>query len=196
MDGRSDDHYLKQDIMMKHLLRHSLTIIVIIILLGSCAGNDRSNREADFPVPAESFIVQGGDKRVLILSTGTVFKEMLRSALIEELNGNGISVIVNDMNNAASYDPADFGAVILLSGIQAFKPLPGAVEFITNHDYAGNIVYVSTYTLFAVPYRRFLDKKKIDAITAASKVEKEGVLEEAEENILAEIFEILNEATE
>jgi|GEM_PF-2785544 len=146
------------------------TILLLSLTLGfGFPAGLTAEEEKVVPVVTESFPVSGEVAEVLILSRGTEFKKILRFFLIEKLNEKNISVTVDKMENAGSYDPSEYGAVILLSGIQGFRPLPEAIDFIRRHSYAPNIVYVSTYTLFAAPYGRSLDKKKVDAVTAASK---------------------------
>ena len=169
------------------------TFLILSICLSFCfTGNLFAQEQKEVPVITESFPVSGAVSEVLILSRGTEFKKIIRTALIEKLNEKQISVVVDKMDNADSYDPADFDAVVLLSGIQGFSPLPEAIDFIREHKYAGNIIYVSTYTLFAAPYGRTLDKKRVDAITAASKHKEGKKFEKAFQSILNNVFALVN----
>ena len=42
---------------------------------------------------------------------------------------------VDNISNRNQYIPADFDAVIILSGIKQFNPLPEAAEYIKKHNY-------------------------------------------------------------
>ena len=145
----------------------------------------------DVFVFAEVYSVADAKAGVCILSYDTEFKNKLSAALVEELNAKKITVTVDTFSNSDQHSPADYEAVVLLSGIEAFHPLPEAVDYIKTHDYAGNIIYFSTYTLFKIPYGFALKRRKLDAITSASNLEKDHVLEEAIKKIIAQTVKII-----
>jgi hypothetical protein len=124
---------------------------------------------------------------VCILNYKTQFKEALTAALVQELNSRNITVTVDTVSNGTQFNPANYGAVILLSAVQAFNPLPKTAEYIISNNYSSNIVYFSTYSMFNLPYGP-IDHKKIDAITSASDLK---TLEEAKKKIMAKTLEIL-----
>ncbi len=175
---------------VKTVLCKFSVVLCGLALLCACDSGESGSRQEELPVASETFSVEGAEREVLILSQGTLFKERLRSGLVEELNSTGTSVFVDAIDNHTKYDPEDYDAVILLSGIEAFRPLPEAPEFINTHDYQGNIVYVSTHYLFAVPYGRLIDKKKVDAVTSASKPDERGKVEKTKEEIISRLAAI------
>jgi hypothetical protein len=175
---------------MKHARSPKYTPLWVVLLFSLCIVS-LSAQEDYTPVSTESFPAGAGSIEILILSRNTEFKSVVRTAIIEALNEEGISVLVDDMGKTDLYDAAQFEAVILLSGIQAFRPLPEAIDYIIRNDYADNIVYVSTYSLFATPYGRSLKRNQVDAITAASKVEKKDKVDRTINEILTRVFDIL-----
>lgn len=175
---------------MKTVLYRFSVVLCGLALLCACDSGGSGAPQEELPVASETFSVEGAQREVLILSQGTLFKERLRSGLVKELNGAGTTVFVDSIDNHTEYNPNDYDAVVLLSGIEAFRPLPQAPEFINTHDYPGNIVYVSTHYLFAVPYGRLIDKKKVDAVTSASKPDEQEKVEKTKEEIISRLAAI------
>jgi len=86
-----------------------------------------------FPVSSiftEVYPVANSKGSVCILYYETEFKKKLITALIESFNTKEISVTVDTTSNSDQYIPNNYDAVILLSGIEGFKPLPEAPESI------------------------------------------------------------------
>lgn len=140
---------------------------------------------------SETFPAANSKTDVCILSYPSDYKAKLTAALVSELNAKHLSVTVDSISNSGKYDPKDFGAVILLSAVQRFRPLPAAPEYIIKHQYPGNIVYYSTYTMFNFVYGAGLDKNKIDAITSASDAKNPKLLEDTVKQITAKTLKIL-----
>lgn len=130
---------------------------------------------------------------VCLLYYETEFKIKLVSALVKDLNEKNISIVVDNISNRDSYNPLDYDAVILLSGVKKFAPLPEATQYIRKNKYSYNIIYFVTYKSINVPYGFQLDKKKIDVITSASAVEdnNNNVFEEAKNRIITETMNII-----
>ncbi len=92
------------------------------------------------------------DSSICILYYNTEFKQKLIKLLVEDFNLQEISVTVDNISNRDQYIPADFDAVIILSGIKQFNPLPEAAGYIKKHNYADNIIYFFAYTILNNPY--------------------------------------------
>lgn len=58
------------------------------------------------------------DSSICILYYNTEFKQKLIKLLVEDFNLQEISVTVDNISNRDQYIPADFDAVIILSGIK------------------------------------------------------------------------------
>jgi hypothetical protein len=129
---------------------------------------------------------------ICILEHSTEFKDILAFVLVKEFNARGMSAAVDELSNKAQYNPADYGAVVLLSEVQIMNPLQDVIWYYTNNHYPGNIVYFATYSLMPFPYGYELDKKKVDAITSASDVLSQNILDEAKSNIVTKTMAILN----
>ena len=99
--------------------------------------------------------------------------------------------MVDNISNRSSYNPFDYDAVILFSGVMRFSPLPEATQYIRKNKYAYNIIYFVAYEGIRVPYGLQLNKKKIDVITSASAVEDNNILEDAKNQIIAKTMDIL-----
>jgi hypothetical protein len=159
--------------MMRKLFISCAALLALFIFLNSCDSLEAADGQTEYVgISAASYPVDNPEGNICILVYNTEYKMKLLGELVDELNSKRISITVDDMAEHGSYDPAGFDAVVLLSGIQGFTPLSGAVDYINAHDYRENIVYYSGYTLFKVPYGFKLKKKRIDAITAASKLEE------------------------
>jgi hypothetical protein len=134
---------------------------------------------------------------VCILSADTSFKRSLTMALVKDLNSRGISVAVDADSRGGEYRAADYGAVILLSGMRMGRPLPGAVEFIKANDYSPNIIYVFTHTTADRPYGKegkgILDRARIDAISSPSLASAGAAFAGLEREIVERALRLLSE---
>ena len=169
--------------------------LAVLLFLSACSATEAADTRAAYkPVTQAAYPVDDPKGSICILVYNTDYKMKLLGDLTAEFNSAGCSVTVDDQERSGSCDPGDYDAVILLSGIQAFSPLAWSADYIKAHDYRDNIVYYSGYTLFKVPYGFKLKKKRIDAITAASKLEDQKHLqmyEDAKAAIIAAVMEIL-----
>jgi hypothetical protein len=100
----------------------------------------------------EEYPVVVSKARVCILYYETEFKKKLISALVDELNEKDISVVVDQISNRGSYTASDYDAVILLSGVMKFSPIPEVTQYIRKNKYLHNIVYFVSYEAVNVPY--------------------------------------------
>ncbi len=143
---------------------------------------------------AETYPATNSKANVCILAYDTEFKKNLTAALAQNFNAKEISVTVDSISNGGQYNPADYGSVILLSGVRQFHPLPKAVEYILTNNYAGNIIYVSTQSLpiFNSPYGMVLNSKKIDAITSASLTDDDKAFDEVKNKIIEKTIKVLS----
>ncbi len=140
----------------------------------------------------ETYPVKNPKANVCILNYETGFKKNLTAALVHEFNAEKISVTVDTVSNGSQYSATNYDAVILLSAVQAWNPLPKTSEYIIRNNYSSNIIYFSTYKAFNFPYGFSLNSKKIDAITSASVTNDQKVFDEATNRIIAKTMSILN----
>jgi hypothetical protein len=141
---------------------------------------------------AEVFRTANSKTNICILTYETAFKKNLTAVLIQDFKAKGMNVTVDTVSNGSNYKASDYNAVILLSAVQAFGPLPKTTEYIIKNKYSSNIIYFSTYSMFNLPYGFSLDKKKIDAVTSASVSSDKKVLEEAKNKIVERAMKVLN----
>lgn len=138
----------------------------------------------------EEFSVDDSVGDVCILYYPTEFKKAMMYALSSNLNELKLNVVADNMSNCAVYDPDDYSAVVLLSQVQAFQPLPPTVTYITYHDYSANIIYVSTWSAFNKTYVN-LDQDRIDAITCASVEVSEPEFETIRQSVVSKISDVI-----
>lgn len=166
--------------------------------LGSCGTNDAAAEpppvphESLEPVPHRVVSVEEPLARVCILGYSTEFKLALAETLARELSSRGAEVVIDDMSRAAMHPAGSYHAVIVLSGIEAFRALPQPTDYIKAQGYAENLVYVFPYTLFNRPYSRGIDKRRIDAITCASTIEESGNVESVTATVLEQVSELVS----
>jgi hypothetical protein len=109
-------------------------------------------------------------KSVCIIYYESDFKTEIVKRLEQKFLEQGVSTVKDKLKNINKYDPEDFDAVIILSGMAAFLPYPQATIYISKHKYRENIVYFCASYIPDAVYG-FLDSNKIDALTSASKKE-------------------------
>ena len=145
---------------------------------------------------AEIYPAANSKASVCILNYDTEFKKNLTAALVQDFNAKEISVTVDSVSNGGQYSAKNFDAVILLSAVQAFGPLPKTVEYIKKNNYSGNIIYFATYAKFNLPYGMSLDKKKVDAITSASITNDNKVFEDDKNKIVEKTMGLIDKKKE
>jgi menaquinone-dependent protoporphyrinogen IX oxidase len=96
-------------------------------------------------VPQEGFIIGNAKAKVCILYYDSNFKKELVNRLGQDLNDKRISAYVDTMNNMINYNPDDYDAVILISGVVAGNPLPLTAEYIKKYNYKDNIIYFCAF---------------------------------------------------
>jgi hypothetical protein len=109
-------------------------------------------------------------KSVCIIYYESAFKTEVAKKIEQKLLEENISTVKDKLNNINNYNPDDYDAVIILSGMAAFIPYPQATIYITKHKYRENIIYFCASYIPDAVYG-FLDSNKIDALTSASKKE-------------------------
>lgn len=172
-------------------MKKIVMIPIIMSLFITCASESLITRTYQEGY-AEEFSAEVEDGEVVILFHPTDFKYLMTQCLAYSLNQSNYSVTADVLSNGAMYNPVDYQAVILLSEVQAFHPLPLAASFIKYHDYAENIVYVSTYALFDKPYTFSLNRRKIDAISSASITNNQTEFDDLKETIMIRTLEVMN----
>lgn len=148
-------------------MKKFFTLLPALALFLSC-GSPKMITKAELEGYTEQYTVEDNQGEICILYYPSAFKISLMTSLASNLNDMSYSVTADNISNGSAYSPYDYNAVILLSEIQAFHPLPLAPSFIKQYDYAPNIIYFSSYSVLNKPYAFSLKRKKIDAITSAS----------------------------
>ena len=169
-------------------------VIALSISVCIACGTNVSSGSQSSPaaVPLSSHPVDNPTAAVCILASQTDFKQRMIEILLVDLAERDIEVIVDDVTRGQNYAPDDYDAVILLSGVRAFHPLPDAVNYIRNNDYPENTVYFVGYTLTRFPYGLKLKRRKVDVVTSASKLDDEDVLRGAVDRVMSRVTEILD----
>jgi hypothetical protein len=175
---------------MKIIVKLVLTGVFFTLVLAACQHTENEKKYVEIPVIKKMFTAADEKGTVLILSSGTKYKEVLRGDLVSSLNDHKLSIEIDDLDNYRAYNASEFDVVILLSSTQRFSPQKEATSFIKEFDYAEHIIYVSSYTDIAVPYGLSLKKSKIDAITAASDLENRYSVESVHKLILQKTLDI------
>jgi hypothetical protein len=162
-------------------------ILLLFMSLGVFVGP-----ETDDGSFTKKFPVKDPKASVCILYRDTEFKKTLAHALADDLNARGIQVITDNVSNRGRYSPGDFDAMVLLSEVMRFSPIPEVTSYIKKHDYPRNIIYFVTWEAFFIPYGLQLDKKRVDAVSSASTMTDRKVFEQARNSILEKISNLLN----
>jgi hypothetical protein len=171
-------------------------IVLFSLLVFSCsADNMAADNVMDERLPVEfaSYPADEAAGSAVILAYGTTFKSRIVDVLVSELTSRDLELVVDDIANWESYPAADYDAVILLSGIQAFRTLPEAARYIKSNEDAANIVYFFAYTGTEWPYGRGLRRQQIDAITSVSTPDDEDAVIDAANRIINRVDEIIGQ---
>ena len=175
----------------KHLL--AVPCIAFILAFVGCKPTEPAVSVYDKPpVVRQEHQSSEALSHACILSYNTDFKLALVDRLVEELLARKVSVLIDDMADGSGHSATEYDVVVLLSGIEAFRPLPEAAEYIEANDYADNIVYFFTYTVFSFPYGLKIDRRKVDAITSASISDDGQTLDAAESAVMSKVDAILS----
>ncbi|MBN2546392.1 MAG: hypothetical protein JXB50_11390 [Spirochaetes bacterium] len=153
-------------------------LLIIFFILSSCA----------FLINAEKSST-GDNKKILILTSSSKYRQMLMQSVSKKLNEMSFAVTSDKMKNQKKYKSLDFDLVILISGVEAGNPYKDTYDFIINNNYNSNIIYFSALTDIEGAWGKKLEKKKIDAITAASNKKN---IEEVTDKIIKKVNEKFN----
>ncbi|MDD5455949.1 MAG: hypothetical protein PHV30_02825 [Candidatus Margulisbacteria bacterium] len=128
--------------------------------------------------------------KVCILVYPSIAKTDLMNQLSDSLRDMNTQVVTDNLSNASAHPAVCYDAVILLSEVHAFGPMPEARDYIIKQKYASNIIYFSSYEKFNVPYGVIFespDRNRIDAITAATKSAGQDKIKQIKEQILSNL---------
>ena len=109
-------------------------------------------------------------KQVCLLYYKSKYKLALVNEIEKELKEKNINVVKDSINNMNNYNPDDYYAVVLFSGIKAFTPYPKATQYIKKHNYAHNIIYFCAASSVEDSVYGFLDPDRVDAVSSASEM--------------------------
>lgn len=132
-------------------------------------------------------ISNSNKKKICILYFKSRYKKALINKLEEKLQTEDFIITKDLFKKSKSYNPGDYDAVIILAGLAAFTPYPGATRYIKKHNYPQNLIYFCPAYVKDAVYG-FLDQDKIDAISFASEL---STLEIAANEIINKLNEKL-----
>jgi hypothetical protein len=121
---------------------------------------------------------------VCIIYKKSKYKTEIANHLEKKLKEKDVIVERDLIRNLNKYDPLDYSAIVILSGIAIFTPNPMVTIYIKKHNYNKNIIYFCSTEYKDAAYG-FLDQEKVDVITSAS--EKNNI-----DEVVNEILENLN----
>jgi hypothetical protein len=110
----------------------------------------------------------GKKPSAVIIYESTKYKDEIVNKLEKELINKNITIKKDLLNNIDKYNPYDYNAVIILSGVAIFSPRPLTTMYIKKYNYNRNIIYFCTTGNRKAAYG-ILDQNKIDIITSASR---------------------------
>ena len=125
--------------------------------------------------------------KICIIYDKTKYKNQIVNELEMKLNEKEITIYKDLIININKYDPDDYNAIIILSGVFIFTPNPLVTMYIKKHDYKKNIIYFCS-TKYKESSYGFLDQNKIDTITSASS----NNIKEITHRILDNLYKIIN----
>ena len=105
--------------------------------------------------------------KICIIYDKTKYKVEIINELEKILKEKEVIINKDSIININKYNPDDYNAIIILSGVLIFTANPMVTMYIKKHDYKKNIIYFCSTKYEEAAYG-FLDQDKIDAITSAS----------------------------
>ena len=155
---------------------------VIIIVIFTCIFS--LNLFAEGTVETQELGTTNLERKVLIATESTNFKDSLVQILVESLNdGNTYIKVISHMNGELTdIDPRNFGAVLILNSGQKAIVRPWITEWLNSVSaYDDNIIVLTTQTTEWIP------DINVDSVTSASVSEKE-----AYEEVAGQLFDKIN----
>lgn len=126
---------------------------------------------------------------VCIIYKKSEYKIEIANQLEKRLKEKDIIVEKDLIRNINKYNPDDYSAVVILSGVAVFTPNPMVTIYIKKHNYKKNIIYFCSSNYKESAYG-FLEQDKIDVITSAS---ERNNIDEVVNKILENLNIILNQ---
>ncbi|KPJ87025.1 MAG: hypothetical protein AMS17_09820 [Spirochaetes bacterium DG_61] len=153
--------------MAKRYLRGKIIIAIIFLLI--CASG---------------FNGYGEEKRVLIVSQSSEFKESVVAFLQEEMNESGIAFTVKGISALGNVREGEWDAIVILHAVKMGKINKHVRRYLDKIDDFNRVIVLTTYgTKDPVP-----SKYGINSISAASKKEQVKTLTSDIKNRLQEIL--------
>ncbi len=106
-------------------------------------------------------------ENICIIYKKSKYKIEIANQLERQLKEKDIIVEKDLIRNLNKYNPLDYSAIVILSGVAIFTPNPLVTIYIKKHDYNKNIIYFCS-TEYKESAYGFLEQDKIDVITSAS----------------------------
>ena len=86
----------------------------------------------------------GADRRILIASQGSEFKESLTGELIDNIEADSIFISIIDVTNLDSIDASEWDAIVIVHTMQIHKMPKQAMRFLGDMSDLGKVTLVST----------------------------------------------------
>ena len=122
-------------------------------------------------------------EKICIIYKKSKYKIEIANQLEKNLKEKDIIIKKDLIKNINKYNPSDYSAIVILSGVAIFTPNPMVTTYIKKHNYNKNILYFCSTNYKETAYG-FLDQEKVDVITSASeKTNIDGVVNEILERL-------------
>lgn len=149
---------------MKYLLSTGCWIGCLMIILSGC-----TMKAVD---TADTGDLTTAEKRVLIASQNSKFKQTLVSEIKNTLQTNAYFIRVIDVKKLKAESAADYNAIVLVSRCIAGRPDPRVETFIDNAFPKHRIIVLTTGRLDSWKP----EAKGVDAMTSASNLKESSII--------------------
>jgi hypothetical protein len=156
---RSEQPRDRRTFEMKDRAFHSLLLILASLVVCGCAVRAVRTTEVGDP---------GTDRRVLIATQRSAFKEAVVSRIVEDLEKDLFYVRVVDLKRLENEPAADFDAIVVVNTCKAWKLTRSASRFVMEFPDKEKVVLLTTAA--GEDWRP--KSVGVDAITSASKDHK------------------------
>ncbi len=116
----------------------------------------------------ESGLPAASDKKVLVATQNSKFKQAVVSEIYDRLNQNAIYLKIIDVNGLKSQSTAEFSAIVIINRCMAGRPDPRVESFIDREPQKNKIIVLTT----GIQDSWKPDTPGVDAMTSASVLDK------------------------
>ena len=137
-----------------------LLLIGLSLLVWGCASQPVATIESGRPAVS--------DKKVLVATQKSQFKQAVVSEIYDELKQNAIYLKIIDVKGLKSQSTAEFSAIVIINRCMAGRPDPRVESFIDREPRKNRIIVLTT----GVRDSWTPDTPGVDAMTSASVLDK------------------------